>query len=66
MSELKVGQKVKIVDDKTYYFGTIQKIFPPCEYHSGRITVHVPGNHYPEYREFWYSDLGKSLILVEK
>jgi hypothetical protein len=63
--EPKINQKVKIIDEGMYYFGTIQKIFPPCEDHSGRIIVHIPARA-PHYREFWYSDLGKTLILVDK
>ena len=65
--EPKVNQKVKIIDGSMQYFGTIEKIFPPCEDHSGRIIVYTPAPAWmPHYREFWYSDLGKTLILVDK
>lgn len=63
MNEPKPNQKVIIMNDKKEV-GTIHKIFPPCEEHSGRIIVYVSSRRKQYYTEFWYSDIGKSLILL--
>lgn len=63
MVEPRINQKVKTISGEA---GNIHKIYPPCEEHSGRIIVYIPSKHRPIFREFWYSDLGKSLFLVGK
>lgn len=65
MEELRINRKVMIVfKDGVKEFGTIQELYPPCDDHSGRIVVHINHKYYDSYAEFWYSDVGKSLILV--
>jgi hypothetical protein len=62
MAELKAGKKVKIIEDgEMYRFGTIEKVLP----NTGRIIVKVTTHYFPEYREYWNSDLGTKLILME-
>lgn len=50
-----IGKKV-IVNDK--YVGYITKVYPPCEYHSGRFIVQVHYEFGSDEREFWFSDYG--------
>ena len=63
MIEPKLNQKVKIITGEV---GNIHKVYPPCDEHSGRIIVHIPTKHGLTLREFWFSDLGETLFLVDK
>lgn len=63
MIKLKQNQKVKIITGEV---GNIHKVYPPCEEHSGRIIVYIPTKHRPMFKEFWFSDLGETLFLVDK
>lgn len=64
MNEPKVGMSVKVLDTdgNTRCKGYIIRVFPPCEYHSGRfhVQLHEKGNRECEC-EFWYSDFGKTV-----
>ena len=53
---------VKIIDkDGISTRGYITRVFPPCEYHSGRFQVHVEERGWQHNSEFWHSDFGKSV-----
>lgn len=63
----KINQKVKVTDNNgNVTYGTITKIFPPCESHSGRFVVEMHSKARRDYcAEFWYSDFGKSVEVSE-
>ena len=60
-----VGQKVKIIQENGYVFGTVMKVYPPCDYHSGRFTVLIHDKYMSKSCEFWFSDYGKT-VMKEK
>lgn len=62
----KVNQKVKVTDNNgNVTYGTITKIFPPCERHSGRFVVEMHSKGRDHCEEFWYSDFGKSVEVCK-
>ena len=61
-----VGQKVKIIRDTETVYGTIAKIYPPNQGHSGRFIVWIHERNRSHVAEFWYSDYGVSVIPEDK
>lgn len=61
----KINKKVKITANGHITYGTITKVFPPCEEHSGRFIVLMHSRNRDHYAKFWYSDLGKSVEVEE-
>lgn len=62
---LKINQKVKVTYNGNVTYGTITKIFPPCESHSGRFVVEMHSKGRDHCEEFWYSDFGKSVEVCK-
>lgn len=54
----KINEKVKVNN----LFGTIIRIYPPNEYHSGRFTVLLHDKTRDSKSEFWFDDYGVSVI----
>ena len=63
MNDIRINQKIRLSDGSV---GTITKLFPPCKEHSGRFIVYLHRNHNSTEQEFWYSDIGKSVFLLDK
>ena len=67
MIKVKINQKVKVLQkDGSYLMGTITKIFPANETHSGRIVIRLFDKGREWESEFWNSDYTKSVINAEK
>ena len=62
MSDIRINQKIRLSDGNV---GTITKLFPPCKEHSGRFIVCLHRKQYSTEQEFWYSDIGKSVFLLD-
>ena len=58
---ISVNQKVKIERGTECVYGTITHVYPPCEFHSGRFTVHIHEKGYETDAEFWFSDYRKTV-----
>ena len=54
----KMNEKVKVNN----LFGTITRVYPPNEYHSGRFTVLLHDKMRDFESEFWFDDYGVSVI----
>ena len=63
MNNLKINQKVYVPE--TGEVGTITALYPPCDTHSGRIIVYIHSKTRSYYTEFWYSEVGKNLIVKD-
>lgn len=62
--EPKVNQKIRVVPSGIV--GTITAVYPPCDTHSGRFHAYMHDKKRTYYAEFWYSDIGNSVIIEDR
>ena len=63
LNEPKVNQKIRVVPSGDV--GTIIAVYPPCDTHSGRFDACLHAKNRTYCAEFWYSDIGNSVITED-